>query len=147
MGKRKVVEPRAVDIQQAEDSLSLLIHGQVVPAGRPRVTRWGTYYPKTYQDWIATTDAGIEEHGYDVIQTEGLWKVHVTSIFKRPIKLTRPTPRADLDNIVKGPLDMITKKQLVWLDDKDIIELSADKRYAEPGEAPWQQIDAVLIKE
>lgn len=143
--KRAPVEPRDVDLTQGPDRFIMEISGQPVSAGRPRVTRWGVYYPKTYTSWMAEVDAGIEKAGYRVVQEEGLFKVSIESVFKRPKKLTVPRPRQDLDNIIKGPLDMITKKQLLWVDDADLVELFTTKRYAEQGEEPWQKIVAERV--
>ncbi len=41
------------------------------------------------------------------------------------------TPRGDLDNLVKGPLDAATGR--LWVDDDQIVELSCSKEYVPYG--------------
>ena len=39
----------------------LTLLGQPVPASRPRVTRWGTYYGKNYTRWRKAADDLLKE--------------------------------------------------------------------------------------
>ena len=104
-----------------------------VPASRPRVTRWGTYHTKTYKTWLeaaaeylATTRAKLPEG-----------KLHVVLEFvcRRPKTTKLVTPKGDIDNYAKAPLDAITHAG-IWPDDKWIVSLYASKRFVEAGEQP-----------
>lgn len=45
----------------------------------------------------------------------------------------RPVGKPDVDNVVKGIFDAMN--DIVWLDDKQVVELSVRKEYAERAEA------------
>ena len=107
-----------------------------VPAARPRVGRWGTYYPKTYQKWKSEAAELLRPFWNDEDPTEDALCVAVHAVAKRPKKLTRPMPRPDVDNYVKAALDAITGGGFIWNDDSQVEVLLATKRYAEVDEEP-----------
>lgn len=107
-----------------------------VPAARPRVSRWGTYYPKTYREWKASAAGLLKPFWKEGSPTDETVCVSVHAVAKRPQKLTRPLPHPDVDNYVKAVLDVITGSQLVWQDDRQVAYLWATKRYADAGETP-----------
>lgn len=109
-----------------------------VPAARARVTRWGTYYPKTYKTWIREATGAIGPA--PTRPFEGPVWVVVESICKRPQKLTNPFPVGDVDNYAKGPLDVLTKDGRFWQDDKQVVGLVSYKRYADKCETPGTHI-------
>ena len=47
---------------------------------------------------------------------------------RRPGGCTRPTGKPDLDNCIKLLMDGLNK--LAWLDDAQVVRLTASKRYA-----------------
>ena len=104
------------------------------PASRPRVGKFGTYYGKNYaqfrKDALPLTEAmaGPPMTGAVVALVE--------TVVTKPKFGKLRWPRGDVDNFVKGPLDVITKAAKAWLDDDQIVGLMAFKRYAAPGEAP-----------
>lgn len=102
-------------------------------ASRPRVTRWGTYYAKTYKNWMALAAETIPDAKHMIHVP---CSVAILFVCKRPVKLTRVTPVGDIDNYAKAILDALTKKDY-WTDDDLVDELSLNKRYAAPGEAPY----------
>ena len=75
-----------------------------VPASRPRVTKWGTYYGKRYSTWkkAAPFHLPSDPHPY-------FGKAHVAVclefIVNRPKTTKRSTPLGDTDNYAKAALD------------------------------------------
>lgn len=122
---------------QETASLSCFLPLQPVPASRPRVTRWGTYYSKTYKNWIAEAtrlieDADVTLHGNLFVICRALVKP------ARTTKLLQPKP--DVDNYAKAPLDIITKAQGYWDDDHQISTLLVGKRFTLPEEQEGSHI-------
>ncbi len=111
-----------------------------VPASRPRVTRWGTYFNKTYANWKKIAEEQAKEFLFIEKFKYALFVVTVESVIQkaRTSKLSTPTP--DVDNLAKGPLDAITKAQTVWADDKQIVGLLTTKRFALADEEPHTQV-------
>ena len=105
-----------------------------VPAARPRVSKWGTYYPKTYRVWRLDTEASLARFERPVTTVRGPVYATVYSVCKRPKKLTVELPRGDVDNFAKAVLDAVTRSKLVWHDDSQVKILTVGKRYAEPDE-------------
>ncbi|WP_266156752.1 RusA family crossover junction endodeoxyribonuclease [Dyella silvatica] len=112
---------------------SLVFPFEPVPASRPRVTRWGVFYAKTYRTWKQLAEKHCAPGTLNMTKTTPLFVV-VESIFTkaRTSKLTFPTP--DVDNTAKGPLDVITKASGYWHDDKQVTWLVTGKRFAVKGE-------------
>jgi len=105
-----------------------------VPASRPRVGRWGTYYGKKYAQWKDEAERLLKNQ--ELPRTAAPLAVMVEQICKRPKTTKRSYPTGDCDNHVKGPLDAITKADGAWNDDDQIIWLAVTKRYAEVDEEP-----------
>lgn len=102
---------------------------QPVPASRPRVTRWGTYYAKGYTDWMkAAKDsiAGDKKHPAD-----GPVVVFMEHVLPPPKSGSKTGyPRGDVDNYCKGGLDVITKSEKYWADDTQVVGLISFKRFS-----------------
>lgn len=99
-----------------------------------------TYYPKRYKDWRDRAEAVIP----DVLSFAGLGgpfcgALEVTAEFvvTRPKSTRFKRPRGDIDNYFKS-LDCLNG--LVWEDDNRIVVLHASKRWADPGEQGFIQI-------
>lgn len=95
------------------------------PASRPRVTRWGVFYTKTYKNWRAAAEEFVEQ-AKDVTTAPLIVVVDVRGA--RPKSTKRISPRGDIDNFVKAPLDMLNKN--AFGDDDQIVGLWATKQYA-----------------
>ena len=110
-----------------------------VPAARPRVGKWGTYYPPRYEKWkkealllfIATTFK----------PTSKLVVVFIEVVCTKPRTGKLPTPVGDVDNYAKGPLDAMTKSGRFWEDDKQVVGLTVCKRYCHSDELPHMLIE------
>lgn len=103
-----------------------------VPASRPRVSKWGVYYGKTYKGYMAACDEAIPHADY---QHEGNLKVTLQFACRKPKTTKRINPRGDIDNHIKAILDAITKKGY-WIDDDQVVSLHAIKRWADVDETP-----------
>jgi len=115
-----------------------------VPASRPRVTRWGTHYSKTYEGFRRAAAKQLEKA--DGAPTDAPLLVLVECVVEKPRTGKLSAPRGDVDNYAKGPLDALTKAEKFWKDDDQIQMLVVAKRYAKPGEQPgtnvmWTALD------
>lgn len=111
---------------------SLVFPMEPLPASRPRVTRWGTYIAKPYKDWLADAAKYLKTANTCIPAGRHLAVVvEVVCTRARTSKLS--TPKGDIDNYVKAPLDAITHAGL-WQDDKWVTSLVASKRFAAEGE-------------
>lgn len=113
-----------------------------VPASRPRVTRWGTYYTKTYKAYKVAADKAIP-HSFKP-PLEGNIKAIIEFACLRPPTTKRSNPRGDIDNHIKSILDAVvgTKKNPKGYinDDDQIVELQAIKRWVHKNEEPHTKI-------
>ncbi len=112
-----------------------------VPASRPRVSKWGTYYLKTYATWKSEADRMLKEAGEPGTEP---WDcavyVLVTIGAKRPKKPVNPWPPPDVDNYAKANLDAVQKCGFLIVDDKQVQVLLTSKRYVKGDEAPYSHI-------
>lgn len=112
---------------------------QPVPASRPRVSRWGTYYSKTYATWRKAAEEIAQ--GFEPGETLTGPLVVVTESIIQPARTSKlDYPRGDVDNYTKGPLDVMTKATDVWEDDNQVVVSLAVKRFAEDNEEPGTKI-------
>lgn len=123
---------------------SLWIGGVPVPAGRPRVTKWGTYYPKSYTNWIKASKPAVE--AMPIVPLTGNVALVVEVNCVPPKKTDHTAPMGDVDNFAKGPMDLITKLGKSWKDDRQIVSLTVVKRWIAEGEEPgfqlhWCEVD------
>jgi Holliday junction resolvase RusA-like endonuclease len=97
------------------------------PASRPRVSKWGTYYGKNYERFRRE----VRDYLHDVGGTklEGPLVVFLEFVVTPPKTTKRDTPRGDVDNYAKGPLDSLTSHGGFWDDDDQIVSLGIHKRF------------------
>lgn len=115
-----------------------------VPAARPRVGRYGTYYPKSYARFMKAAEEELYPLSVGQEPTDETVYVSVMCVASKPKSGTLPHPRGDVDNYAKAVLDAITKSQLIWCDDKQVKFLSVEKRYCLGAEEPHVAIRAGL---
>lgn len=106
-----------------------------VPAARPRVSRWGTYYPKTYKQWRAAAEKALAGTMNGEAPFEGPLYFMSTFYVERPKTTKRLWPRGDNDNFLKAIQDALTVAGW-WHDDDQIVDSYERKRFAEPGMEP-----------
>lgn len=116
---------------EAQLCASLLFPLEPLPASRPRVTKWGTYIAKPYKAWLDAAGKYLKTVNVSIPPGHLAVVVEFVCTKARTSKLT--TPKGDIDNYAKAPLDAITHAGL-WEDDKWITHLTASKRFAAPGE-------------
>ena len=105
-----------------------------VPASRPRVSRYGTYYGKTYAEFRKElyTELKKIKNKYKPTMDEHI--VSLELICRKPKKPANDYPRGDVDNYAKGVLDGFTYANMFWEDDIQVVGLYVSKRYQLEGE-------------
>lgn len=116
--------------------LTIVIELPPVPASRPRVSKFGTYYAANYKDW---KKAALGFFPKDLQPILGALRVDLEIVYKRPKKITRPIPPGDIDNYAKAALDAVNDAG-VWGDDRQVTTLLVKKRYAHLEEDPHTRI-------
>lgn len=109
------------------------------PASRPRVTKWGTYYGKNYTAWKKQAEAFVQTLN-GTQDPDARYAVFVETIAAKPKTSKLTSPNGDVDNYAKGPLDALTRSEVIWKDDKQIDVLVVTKRWAEPDETPRTEV-------
>ena len=115
------------------------VPGKPVPKGRPRVTKWGTYTPKStveYERRIKNAWLDLKALPFPP-NTPLFINVHVhfeipksESKKKRAALNGQPhTKRGDLDNVVKCVLDALN--EMAFPDDSAVVAIFADKYWDE----------------
>ena len=120
--------------------IKLIIPGEPVAKGRPRVTKWGTYTPEKTKNYeTLVKELYFMKHGQTLL--EGELKINIKAYFKIPKstskkkktlmidKCIRPTKKPDLDNIMKCVTDALN--EIAYQDDKQIVSASIEKYYSE----------------
>lgn len=108
-----------------------------VPASRPRVTRWGTYFAKTYRQYREDAKRALPPAD---VPLEGPLAVSMVFTVRRPKSTKLAHPKPDIDNFAKAALDVLTT-QGYWQDDHQVIRLRCSKEWAEPGEPGMTRIE------
>ena len=121
------------------------VYGEPVGKGRPRFARKGnfvsTYTPqktKSYEDEIrmmAKAAMGASEPLETPVTVAIYIRVGIPTSFSKQKRkdalsgIIRPTKKPDLDNVAKCFLDSMN--EIVYLDDKQVVNLHVTKVYAE----------------
>ena len=125
--------------------LMYTVYGEPVGKGRPRFARRGkfvsTYTPqktKSYEDEIrmmAKAAMGASEPLETPVTVAIYIRVGIPTSFSKQKRkdaisgIIRPTKKPDLDNVAKCFLDSMN--EIVYLDDKQVVNLHVTKVYAE----------------
>lgn len=85
-----------------------------VPASRPRVAKWGTYYPKTYTKFRKEAKEYISKMSRSPI--DYYFSLRCLIQVKRPKTSKLEYPNGDFDNYLKAIMD--AGNEYLWTDDK-----------------------------
>lgn len=110
-----------------------------VPASRPRVSRWSTYYPKKYtkfkKDMEALTSKMETTPSEKLVSVELEFGIMIPKSWSKKkreeLNNTYCSNNSDIDNYIKAILDSLNG--IVYIDDKQVVELFAKKIYSEEG--------------
>ena len=107
-----------------------------VPAARPRVSRWSTYYPKKYTQFKKDMEALTGE--ISTTPCENLVCVSLEFMIKIPKSWSKKkrlesentycNNNSDIDNYIKAILDSLNG--VFFIDDKQVVEIFAIKKYS-----------------
>ena len=111
--------------------MKVTFHVNPVPASRPRVTRWSTFYPKKYTQFKADMEVAksdvhcvpLEDNVYAKLD----FFVQIPKSWSKKKKLAKEGTfcdnNADIDNYCKAILDALNGKY--YVDDRQIVMLKA----------------------
>lgn len=109
--------------------VEIVIHMEPCPCPRPRVGRWGAYYPAKYSKWKKAFTAAlrrvVEENKH--VRHTGPLVVMVWFFATKPRTSKLPHPKPDVDNFAKSVLD--ASNGVLWDDDSQITALFAFKEW------------------
>ena len=129
-----------------KDTICLTYNINPVPASRPRVTRWGTYYGKRYKNF---KEEMKEKTSYEdrnntmntIIWLEGLIFADMTFFVPMAVSWSKKKKslkdgqfcdnNADLDNYEKAILDSLNG--IYFKDDRQIVSQKSQKIWADKG--------------
>ena len=107
-----------------------------VPAARPRVSRFSTYYPKKYTRFKKEMEALTSE--LDSTPCENLvcvslkFKIKTPQSWSKKKRLERENTycnnNSDIDNYIKAILDSLNG--VYFVDDRQVVEVFASKKYS-----------------
>jgi len=118
-----------------------------IPASRPRVSKWGTYYGKRYSTWRKDAARALAKlTGPDTYECP--LRVTLVHVVKSPKVTKRQYPVGDVDNYDKAVMDAITSHTTLWNDDDQVIALHSSKLFAAPDDTPgcYIQIEPLQTK-
>lgn len=128
--------------------LDLVIEMAPVAKGRPRFARGIAYTPKATKDAEKDIRDAVKS-AYAGEPYDGAVDVAVIFYIQRPKSKPRkkaeyPTGRPDVDNYAKLVLDALNG--IVWVDDRQVVNLSCFKRYADDMASPCIEINVETYK-
>lgn len=109
------------------------------PASRPKVTKYGTYFGKPYTVFRQTAQPYANAYK-DRPPIQGPVVILIEIVCTKPKTGKLLHPRGDVDNYVKGVMDIMTKSNNFWKDDVQVVSLYAYKRYTQPPETAGSHV-------
>lgn len=126
---------------------TLYIPVEPAPASRPKVNRFGVTYAKSHLAYVRAATPYVEIVTDLEYYESGILSVSIEFVCTKAKTSKLITPRYDIDNLAKLPLDIMTKTGNFWRDDVQIAELHAMKRFALPDEQAGTTISYSLLEE
>lgn len=117
--------------------LKIRLAGDPVPAARPKVSRFGTYYPKTYRAFRTAMELVVRKLFANRQPMAGPLSVVLSVFVKKPKTSKMVYPIGDVDNYAKAYLDSLNGH--AWHDDRQVISLTVTKQFIE-GPDGWADI-------
>ncbi len=116
-----------------------------VPASRPRVTRWSTFYPKKYtafrQELGVLLDSYCLTPSQDLLYVKLDFHVQIPKSWSKRKKAEKDTRfcdnNADVDNYIKAVLDSAEGRY--YNNDKQVVMIRARKFWSLDGRIEYQQ--------
>lgn len=105
-----------------------------VPCPRPRIGRFGAYYPPKYNRFKKEFATLLENMKLPEPRTTPC-SVYLEFVCHRPAKPANPFPIGDTDNYIKSVKDAV-QGEAWFADDKQAVFVAGFKRYAAAGEEP-----------
>ena len=127
-------------------TISLTFNINPIPASRPRVTRWGTFYGKRYKEFkremgVLLIESDKTSEVNPVLWLEGLISADMTFFVPMAVSWSKKKKslkngefcdnNADLDNYEKAVLDSLST--VYFHDDRQIVQQKSQKIWAETG--------------
>lgn len=116
--------------EQSDDVRVFRLPVEPKPASRPRVSKWGVFYGKPYTTFRQKAQPYADAYN---LHPPILGSVHilVECVCTKPKTGRLKSPRGDVDNYVKGVMDVMTKSGNFWNDDAQVVSLQVVKRYTD----------------
>ncbi len=115
-----------------------------VPASRPRVSRYGTYYLPTYRKFKAEMQQIVNNDRGSFSKTKGPLAVTVVCRVRKPKTTELLHPRGDVDNYAKAVLDSLN--DVLWDDDDQIVQLTCFKEFCKDDQNPQIFVEVEPVK-
>ena len=120
-----------------------------VPASRPRVTKWGTYFPKKYQTFRDELEALLDSYAItpnpELIYVKVDFHVQMAKSWSKKLKAEAVGKycdnNADIDNYIKAVLDSAEGRY--YNNDKQVVMIRARKFWALEGKITYEQVPII----
>jgi Holliday junction resolvase RusA-like endonuclease len=123
----------------SDDVRYLFLPVEPRPASRPKVTKYGTYFGKPYTVFRQTAQPYANAYK-DRPPIQGPVVILIEIVCTKPKTGKLLHPRGDVDNYVKGVMDILTKSNNFWKDDVQVVSMYAYKRYTQPPETAGSHV-------
>ena len=129
-------------------TFSITIPLQPTSASRVRVTKFGSFYLKKYNDFRTESKKFLVKLKKEMPPNDSQYNIEIEFVCKKPKTPTHSYPASigDIDNLTKAVLDAITSAGIIWNDDRQVTELFASKRYQTDKEEPCINVFVTELK-